>query len=59
MISIQIKPTSAKEGGGSMEILKLLFENSDAIFISMLGAFLYDKLKITLNGNKSDSKDKL
>ena len=42
-----------------MEILKLLFENSDAIFISMLGAFLYDKLKITLNGNKSDSNDKL
>ena len=38
-----------------MEILKLLLNNSDAILISILGAFIYDKLKITLTGNKSDS----
>lgn len=37
-----------------MEILKLLLNNSDAILISILGAFIYDKLKITLTGNKSD-----
>ena len=49
MISVlQIKPTSKQEGGGSMEILKLLLNNSDAILISILGAFIYDKLKITL-----------
>ena len=45
-----------KEGGGSMEILKLLLNNSDAIIISIIGAFIYDKLKITLTGNKSDSR---
>ena len=45
-----------KEGGGSMEILKLLLNNSDAIIISIIGAFIYDKLKITLTGNKSDSE---
>ena len=38
-----------------MEILKLLINNSDAIIISIIGAFIYDKLKITLTGNKSDS----
>lgn len=44
MISVlQIKPTSKQEGGGSMEILKLLLNNSDAILISILGAFIYDK----------------
>ena len=31
-----------------MEILKLLLNNSDAIFISIIGAFIYDKIKITL-----------
>ena len=42
-----------------MEILKLLLNNSstDAILISIFGAFIYDKLKITLTGNKSDSND--
>lgn len=39
-----------------MEILILLLKNSDAILISILGAFIYDILKITLTGNKSDSK---
>ena len=29
-----------------MEILKLLLNNSDAIIISIIGAFIYDKLKI-------------
>lgn len=58
MISIQKKKpsTSTKEGGGSMEILKLLIENSDAIFISILGAFIYDKIKNHSNGDKSDSE---
>lgn len=37
-----------------MEILNLLINNSDALIISILGAFIYDKLKITLTGNKSD-----
>lgn len=46
------------EGGGSMEILELLLKNSDAILISILGAFIYDKLKITLTGHKSDSNNK-
>ena len=56
MISIQKKKhlLSRKKGGVSMEILKLLY-NSDAIIISIIGAFIYDKLKITLTGNKSDS----
>ena len=40
-----------------MEILNLLLNNSDAILVSILGAFIYDKLKITLTGNKSDSND--
>ncbi|MGL5695336.1 MAG: hypothetical protein ACRCXA_14745 [Peptostreptococcaceae bacterium] len=40
-----------------MEIFKLLLNNSDAILISILRAFIYDKLKITLTGNKSDSND--
>ncbi|MGL5714614.1 MAG: hypothetical protein ACRCXT_20235 [Paraclostridium sp.] len=40
-----------------MEILKLLLNNSDAILISILGAFVYDKIKITLTGNKSDSRN--
>ena len=39
-----------------MEILKLLIENSDAIFISILGAFIYDKIKNHSNGDKSDSE---
>ena len=39
----------------SIEILKLLLNNSDAIFISILSCYIYDKLKITLTGNKSDS----
>lgn len=33
-----------------MEVWKLLLSNSDAILISILGAFIYDKLKITLTG---------
>lgn len=37
-----------------MEILEILLNNSDALLISILGAFIYDKLKITLTGNKSD-----
>ena len=57
MISIQKKKhlLSRKKGGVSMEILKLLLNNSDAIIISIIGAFIYDKLKITLTANKSDS----
>ena len=57
MISIQKKKhlLSRKKGGVSMEILKLLLNNSDAIIISIIGAFISDKLKITLTGNKSDS----
>ena len=39
----------------SNSVLKLLLNNSDAIIISIIGAFIYDKLKITLTGNKSDS----
>ena len=48
MISIQKKKhlLSRKKGGVSMEILKLLLNNSDAIIISIIGAFIYDKLKI-------------
>lgn len=41
-----------------MEILKLLINNSDAILISILGAFIYDKIKITLIDSKSDLSDK-
>ncbi|MGL4912896.1 MAG: hypothetical protein ACRC3Y_10770 [Romboutsia sp.] len=41
-----------------MEILKLLLNNSDAIIFSILGAFIYDTLKITLTGHKSDSNKK-
>ncbi len=37
-----------------MEILTFLLNNSDAILISIFGAFIYDKIKITLTGNKSD-----
>ncbi|WP_438651278.1 hypothetical protein [Romboutsia sp.] len=59
MISVlRIKPTSNQEGGGSIEILKLLLSNSDALLISIFGAFIYDKLKITHTGNKSDSNKK-
>ncbi|GAA0713971.1 hypothetical protein GCM10008904_28920 [Paraclostridium ghonii] len=36
-----------------MDILRLFLNNSDAIFLSVLGCFIYDKLKITLTGNKS------
>ncbi|GAA0106721.1 hypothetical protein UT300013_33450 [Paraclostridium sordellii] len=38
-----------------MEVIKFLLNNSDAIIISIIGAFIYDKLKITLTGHKSDS----
>ena len=38
-----------------MEIIKFLINNSDAIFISIIGAFIYDKIKITLTGDKSNS----
>ena len=38
-------------------LMALLLNNSDAILISIFGAFIYDKLKITLTGNKSDSND--
>ncbi|CEK34570.1 hypothetical protein UMC2_37811 [[Clostridium] sordellii] len=38
-----------------MEIIKLILNNSDNIIVSIIGAFIYDKLKITLTGNKSDS----
>ena len=41
-----------------MEILTLLLNNSDAILISIFEAFIYDKLKITLTGHKSDSNKK-
>lgn len=40
-----------------MEILKLLLNNSNTILIRIFGTFIYDKLKITLTGNKSDSND--
>lgn len=39
-----------------MEMIRLIINNSDALIISILGAFIYDKLKITLKGDKSDSK---
>lgn len=57
MISIQMKNTyfHNRKEVQSMEILKFLLNNSDAIIISIIGAFIYDKLKITLTGNKSDS----
>ena len=56
MISIQKKKhlLSRKKGGVSMEILKLLLNNSDTIIISMLTCYLYDKIKNHSNGNKSD-----
>lgn len=38
-----------------MEILKLLINNSDALILSILGAFIYDKIKNHSNGDKSDS----
>lgn len=38
-----------------MEIIKFLLNNSDNIIISIIGAFIYDKLKITLTADKSDS----
>ena len=38
-----------------MDIIKLILNNSDNIIISIIGAFIYDKLKITLTGHKSDS----
>ncbi|WP_279233053.1 hypothetical protein [Paraclostridium sordellii] len=41
-----------------MEIIKLILNNSDNIIISIIGAFIYDKLKITLTGPKSDSDKK-
>ncbi len=37
-----------------MEIINFLLKNSDAIFISILGAFIYDKIKSRSNGDKSD-----
>lgn len=56
MISIQKKKhlLSRKKGGVSMEILKLLLNNSDTIIIGMLTCYLYDKIKNHSNGNKSD-----
>jgi hypothetical protein len=57
MVSIlKKKPTSDKEGGGSMEILKLLLINSDTVIFSIIGCFIYDKLKSHSNGDKSDFK---
>lgn len=41
-----------------MEILRLILNNSDAIFFSILGCFIYDKLKSHSNGNKSDFSKK-
>lgn len=41
-----------------MEIIKFLLNNSDATIVSVVGAFIYDKLKITLTGHKSDSVKK-
>ena len=38
-----------------MEILKFLLNNSDALILSILGAFIYDKIKNHSNGDKSDS----
>ena len=56
MISIRKKNhlLSRKKGGGSMEVVKFLLNNSDNIIISIIGAFIYDKLKITLTAHKSD-----
>lgn len=42
------------EGGGCMEILTFLLNNSDSILTGILICFIYDKIKITLTGNKSD-----
>lgn len=41
-----------------MEILKFLVYNSDAILISILSCYIYDKLKNRSNGNKSDLNNK-
>ncbi len=38
-----------------MEILNFLISNSDNILISILGAYIYDKIKNHSNGGKSDS----
>ena len=54
---IRLLSNNPRKGGGCMEILTFLLNNSDAILISIFGAFIYDKLKITLTGNKSDSND--
>ena len=37
------------------QMIILILNNSDNIIVSIIGAFIYDKLKITLTGNKSDS----
>lgn len=60
MISIRKKKhlLSQWKGGVSMEVIKFLLNNSDAIIVSVVGAFIYDKLKITLTGHKSDSVKK-
>ncbi len=39
-----------------MDIFKLLLIDFDATLISILGAYIYDKIKITLTENKSDSE---
>jgi hypothetical protein len=38
-----------------MEILIFLLNKTDDIFIGILICFVYDIIKITLSGNKSDS----
>lgn len=40
-----------------MEILKLLINNSDTLIVSILGCFIYDKIKNHSNADKSDSKE--
>lgn len=44
-----------RKGGGCMEILTFLVNNSDTLILSILGCFIYDKIKITLIDSKSDS----
>jgi len=39
-----------------MEMLKLLLINSDTVIFSIIGCFIYDKLKNHSNGDKSDFK---
>lgn len=51
---IRLLSNNPRKGGGCMEILTFLLNNSDAIILSIISCFIYDKIKITLTGNKSD-----